>query len=80
MKPQFFEMYRRERDNLSLLDDATAYLVKKAVAASVYLSDSPIAKESQASPWGGVLSRFTSSTEIVPMALKIQQASKGDER
>ncbi|KAL7424215.1 RFC checkpoint protein Rad17 [Cryptotrichosporon argae] len=76
VKPQFFEAYCAERDNTALLDSAAGYLTKRAVASSVALSGFGNGRAQAEAPWGGLLSRAVLVTEVVPMAVKIQSASK----
>lgn len=83
LKPQFFESYRKERDNKSLLDVAAGYTAKKAVAACNAAFDNPGGNidthrragetegEGQDS-WGGVASKGVLAMELVPMMVKIQ--------
>jgi cell cycle checkpoint protein len=78
-KPQFFESYKAERDNIFNLDIASAYITKKAVVSSIALSERPL---NTARPdgvneiaWGGLQSRYNLAVEMVPMMIKIQNAS-----
>jgi cell cycle checkpoint protein len=74
-KPQFFDKYKKERTNISNLDTASGYIVKKAVHASVALSDKPLDAETNEPAWGGLHTRFNLATEMIPMMIKIQNAS-----
>jgi len=72
LKPQFFERYRLERENLALLDTAAAHIAKKAIAASLALSELQLSTASEEAPWGGLSSKSTLASELVPMMIKIQ--------
>lgn len=74
-KPQFFDSYRLERSNASLLDVARGHFAKKAVASSVDWADGLVDDEN-AVPWGGLLSKDILAREFVPMAVKVQTLSK----
>jgi hypothetical protein len=74
-KPQFFESYKSERTNISNLDIASAYITKKAVQASITLSEKPLHTPASEGVWGGLQSRFNLAVEMVPMMIKIQNAS-----
>ena len=73
-KPQFFEAFRQERENLGSLDLAAGHLAKKGVHTSIKLaSEKEI--DDDLTPWGGVSSRSVLSTELLPMMIKIQALS-----
>jgi cell cycle checkpoint protein len=74
VKPQFFESYKTQRDNLDLLDAAASYMTKKAVTASVKLSERPLS-ENDEGVWGGMPTKTVLATELVPMMVKIQNLS-----
>lgn len=74
-KPQFFESYKSERNNISNLDTASAYITKKAVQASIALSEKEFNTPAKHGVWGGLHSRFNLAVEMVPMMIKIQNAS-----
>lgn len=74
-KPQFFESYKSERTNISNLDVASAYITKKAVNSSIALSEKPLDAPSTDGVWGGIHSRYNLAAEMVPMMIKIQNAS-----
>lgn len=74
-KPQFFESYKSERTNISNLDIASAYITKKAVNSSIALSEKPLDAPSTDGVWGGIHSRYNFAMEMVPMMIKIQNAS-----
>ena len=74
-KPQFFESYKSERTNISNLDIASAYITKKAVNSSIALSEKPLDAPSTDGVWGGIHSRYNLAVEMVPMMIKIQNAS-----
>lgn len=75
-KPQFFESYRSERDNSALLDVAAGYMARKAVGSH---PDPSINGGDSAASWGGMASRAVLATELVPMAVKIQSLTNGEE-
>ena len=86
IKPQFFAAYRAERENVGRLDTAAAYIVKKAVSASVKLAERSANRDGQhgevheaqaIGAWGGMPSSRVLATELVPMMIKIQGMSKG---
>jgi cell cycle checkpoint protein len=60
---------------VSNLDTASAYIVKRAVQASVALSNKPLDASTSEAAWGGLHTRFNLATEMVPMMIKIQNAS-----
>ena len=74
VKPQFFAAFKAQRDNVELLDTAASYITKKAVAASVKLSNRPL-HESDDGVWGGMPTKAVLATELVPMMVKIQSLS-----
>jgi cell cycle checkpoint protein len=74
-KPQFFESYKSERTNISNLDTASAYITKKAVNSSIALSEKSFDTPSTEGVWGGIHSRYNLAVEMVPMMIKIQNAS-----
>jgi len=74
-KPQFFESYKSERTNISNLDIASAYITKKAIQSSVALSEKDFDSPASEGVWGGLHSRFNLAVEMVPMMIKIQNAS-----
>jgi len=74
-KPQFFESYKSERTNVSNLDIASAYITKKAIQSSVALSEKDFNSPASEGVWGGLHSRFNLAVEMVPMMIKIQNAS-----
>jgi cell cycle checkpoint protein len=80
LKPQFFEAYRRERDNVSALDAAIGYIVKKAVTVSEALAEKPLHTETDMAVWGGVPSRQDLAVELVPMMIKIQALTRSELR
>ncbi|KAK8869618.1 hypothetical protein IAR55_000185 [Kwoniella newhampshirensis] len=75
IKPQFFEAYRTERDNLVALDSATRYTIKKGIVASNILADGN-ANDEILAPWGGLVSKTVMAGELVPMMVKIQSTTK----
>ena len=74
-KPQFFESYKSERTNISNLDIASAYITKKAIQSSVALSEKDFNSQANEGVWGGLHSRFNLAVEMIPMMIKIQNAS-----
>lgn len=68
IKPQFFESFRQERDNATLLDSSAAYLAKKGIADSNHLNEN----EAAGAPWGGSLPKSVLAREILPMMTKMQ--------
>ena len=66
-----------ERDNLAHLDTAAGHLAKKAVMASVNLSEKGSEVDAEGA-WGGVSSKAVMVTELVPMMIKIQGLSKSE--
>ena len=78
IKPQFFESYRTERSNVENLDIGAAYLTKRAVAASVRLSELDLNAESGEAPWGGIMTKQAFATEVLPMMLKLQSLSSSE--
>lgn len=76
IKPQFFEMYRAERDNVSKLDIASGHIAKKAVTASNVLAAKDTNADIDQAAWGGLDTRSTLATELIPMMIKIQAASR----
>lgn len=78
MKPQFFDSFRTERDNVGKLDIASAHIAKKAVTASNVLAEKPLNLNSDQAAWGGILPRSSLVTEMIPMMIKIQSASKSE--
>jgi len=74
-KPQFFESYKSERTNISNLDTASAYITKKAIQSSLALSEKEFNMPATEGVWGGLCSRFNLAVEMVPMMIKIQNAS-----
>lgn len=80
MKPHFFDAYRTERDNSAKLDIATAYIASKSITSSNILAERPLDVEMNQAPWGGLVSRSTLVTEMIPMMIKIQSASKRKSR
>jgi cell cycle checkpoint protein len=79
IKPHFFASYRTERDNLGHLDTAAGYLAKKAVAASTRLSERSLDEATEDAPWGGVPTKITLATELVPMMVKIQSLTRSED-
>jgi hypothetical protein len=77
IKPQFFDCIRQERENYGLLDQAAAYLSKKAAIASVKMSERPLTEDGSGA-WGGFATKTTLATEIVPMLVKMQGLSSGE--
>ena len=80
IKPQFFESYRIERSNVESLDSGAAYLTKKAVAASVRLSELDLQAESSEAAWGGTMTKQVLATEVLPIMLKLQSLSSSESR
>jgi hypothetical protein len=74
-KPQFFESYKSERTNISNLDVASAYITKKAIQSSIALSEKDFTTPANEGVWGGLQSRFNLAVEMIPMMIKIQNAS-----
>jgi len=74
-KPQFFESYKSERTNISNLDIASAYITKKAIQSSLALSERDFNTPASEGVWGGLQSRFNLAVEMIPMMIKIQNAS-----
>ena len=74
-KPQFFESYKSERTNISNLDIASAYITKKAIQSSIALSEKDFDTPTSEGVWGGLQSRFNLAVEMIPMMIKIQNAS-----
>nr|XP_031861175.1 uncharacterized protein CI109_003536 [Kwoniella shandongensis]KAA5528247.1 hypothetical protein CI109_003536 [Kwoniella shandongensis] len=75
IKPQFFDAYRTERDNMAALDSATRYTMKKAITSSNILADGNVNGE-QLAPWGGLVSTNVMASELVPMMVKIQGVTR----
>lgn len=75
VKPQFFDSFKVQRGNLDLLDTAASYITKKAVTASVKLSERPLS-ESNEGVWSGIPTKIVLATELVPMMVKMQSLSK----
>lgn len=73
VKPQFFDSFRQEKESASLLNAAVEFMSKKAVTASTAFADG---EATEAPAWGGISSKGVLATEMVPMALKIQQLSQ----
>lgn len=73
-KPMFFESFRQERDNASLLDVAAGHLAKKVVISNAAYADGATSENELV--WGGVSAKTTLATETVPMAIKIQSLSQ----
>lgn len=71
VKPQFFASYKTQRDNLGLLDAAASYITKKAVTASIKLSERSLVEHDEG-VWGGMPTKTVLATELVPMMVKIQ--------
>jgi cell cycle checkpoint protein len=80
LKPEFYEKYRTERNNLELFDNAARYLAKKAVSSSLAHSEVGLGGEEgedgRHAPWGGVVSKSVLASEVVPMLIKLQGMSK----
>ncbi|ORX33735.1 Rad17 cell cycle checkpoint protein-domain-containing protein [Kockovaella imperatae] len=76
VKPQFFESYRLSRINTDKLNYGAAYLTKKAIAASAKLAGAGGAPSVDDPPWGGMIPKDVIATEMLPMMIKIQSASK----
>ncbi|OCF36625.1 hypothetical protein I316_01877 [Kwoniella heveanensis BCC8398] len=75
IKPQFFEFYRQERENVSSLDHIAGYIAKKGVVGSNACADGE--KEAGAAGvWGGMLPKRIVATEMVPMMLKLSSTSR----
>jgi hypothetical protein len=74
-KPQFFESYKSERTNISNLDTASAYITKKAIQSSITLAEKDFTTPTSEGVWGGLHSRFNLAVEMIPMMIKIQNAS-----
>lgn len=68
IKPQFFESFRHERDNATLLDSSAAYIAKKSIADSNHLNE----HEAAGAPWGGSLPKSVLAREMLPMMTKMQ--------
>jgi len=79
-KPQFFESYKSERTNIANLDIASAYITKKAVQSSVALSEKDFTTPTSEGVWGGLNSRFNLAVEMIPMMIKIQNASGSESK
>lgn len=71
VKPQFFQAYKDERKNTDLVDVASAYVTKKAVAASNILAERGVNDGSDAI-WGGMMSQGVLAGEVLPMMIKMQ--------
>ncbi|WVQ78580.1 hypothetical protein IAT38_000666 [Cryptococcus sp. DSM 104549] len=80
IKPQFFESYRSERDNLVALDSASRYLQKKGATANNVMADIEAPAKGKElpshAPWGGLVTKNVLATELVPMMVKIQALSR----
>ncbi|WVR05388.1 hypothetical protein IAU60_002402 [Kwoniella sp. DSM 27419] len=78
LKPQFFEAYRRERDNVSSLENAARYITKKAVSANNEAAEeaSSTSDGVDRAVWGGVLPKRVVINEVLPLMVKIQSATK----
>jgi cell cycle checkpoint protein len=89
VKPQFFEAFRKERDNYELLNTAAGYIAKKGVLACTAMALKEEDEEMEMSavneygvegmegrPWGGMLSKTVLAVEMIPMMIKIQAMSK----
>ncbi|TXT13660.1 hypothetical protein VHUM_01027 [Vanrija humicola] len=74
-KPLFFDSYRLERSNASLLDVARGHFARKAVASSADWVDG-LVDDNHAVPWGGLVSKDVLARELVPMAVKVQTLSR----
>jgi cell cycle checkpoint protein len=75
-KPQFFGALHSEKSNAGYLDVAAAYLGSKAVKASSRVSGVALGDESEKA-WGGLPSKRTLATELVPMLTKMQGMTHG---
>lgn len=60
---------------MSNLDTASAYITKKAIQSSVALSEKDFDSPASEGVWGGLQSRFNLAVEMIPMMIKIQNAS-----
>jgi cell cycle checkpoint protein len=86
VKPQFFEAFRKERDNYELLNTAAGYIAKKGVLACTVMAlkeeDEVIGMSAvdeydlEGRPWGGMLSKTVLAVEMIPMMIKIQAMSR----
>ncbi|WVQ69872.1 uncharacterized protein L199_008094 [Kwoniella botswanensis] len=70
VKPQFFESFRLERDNISSLDHVAGYITKKGVIASNAFADG--GAHHDLGVWGGMVNKRVLVGERVPMMVKIQ--------
>ncbi|KAK6903145.1 hypothetical protein I203_108408 [Kwoniella mangroviensis CBS 8507] len=70
VKPQFFESFRLERDNVSSLDHVAGYITKKGVVASNAFADG--GGHHELGVWGGMVNKRVLAGEMVPMMVKIQ--------
>lgn len=76
-KPQFFDSFKTQRDNLGKVDIASGYIARKAISASNILAEKTIDIDiHDEAAWGGLVSRGTLATEMIPMMIKIQSASR----
>ena len=74
-KPQFFQSYKDQRKNNDLVDVASAYVTKKAVAASNILAEQTsfaVDKQTDLGAWGGMMSQSVLAAEVLPMMVKMQ--------
>ncbi|WVQ98933.1 hypothetical protein IAU59_006065 [Kwoniella sp. CBS 9459] len=76
IKPQFFESYRQERENLSSLDNVAGYIAKRGVLSSNAYADGEKGLFEDTGVWGGMLPKRVVAAEMVPMMLKIGSTSR----